>query len=235
MGRKLTMRLQHRRRREGKTDYHLRLGLIKSGFPRFVSRRSLSNMVCQIVKHDPSGDKILVSADSKELKSYGWKAGTGNVSASYLTGLLAGVRAKAAGIEDAIFDIGLWRATKGNRLFASLKGALDAGLKVSHSSDILPADERITGKHIASYAEDIKRNDSSSYTSMFSSYLKAGIQPERLPEHFEAVKKAVLEKGASKAKKENERKANVEKTVKVPEKPEARKKRATAPKKKKAE
>ena len=84
----------HRRRRELKTDYHKRFRLLKSGNPRIVVRKSVKNISCQVVEYQPSGDKTLFSADSKELKKLGWNAGAGNIPAAYLTGLLCGTRAK---------------------------------------------------------------------------------------------------------------------------------------------
>jgi len=65
------MKLQHRRRREGRTDYHARLSLLKSGKPRLVVRKSLKNITCQIIGFAQIGDATLVSADSRELKSFG--------------------------------------------------------------------------------------------------------------------------------------------------------------------
>lgn len=225
MGRKIAIRLRHRRRREGKTDFRLRLALIKSRRLRFVARKSLNNMTCSFVQHKIEGDAALVTADSKELKAYGWKVNAGNLPASYLTGFLAGIRAKQAGIKEAVFDMGLARATKGNRLFAALKGAIDSGLEISYKDVVLPESDRISGRHIASYAEHIKRKDSGLYTSMFSSYLKNAIQPESLPEHFETAKKHIIETGASKSRK-GVAKAEAKKTGKkqAEQKPEAAKK-----------
>jgi large subunit ribosomal protein L18 len=58
-------------------------------------------------------------------------------------------------------DIGLARATPGARVFAVLKGAVDAGLDVPHNEEILPGEERIKGVHIAAYnknAGEIAKN-----------------------------------------------------------------------------
>ena len=91
---KKVMRMFHKRRREQKTDYKKRLALLKSGVPRLVIRKSLENMRVQIVSFNPSGDKTVASAFSAELGEFGWKGGNGNLPAAYLTGLLAGLRAK---------------------------------------------------------------------------------------------------------------------------------------------
>ncbi len=142
------MRIQHKRRGQQKTDYKKRLALLKSGSSRFVVRKSLENMRIQVIEFNPSGDKTLASAFSVELEKFGWKGGNGNIPAAYLTGLLAGVRAKKSGIGEAVLDMGLQTSTKGSRIYAALKGAVDAGLSVSHSEDVLPAEERVSGKHI---------------------------------------------------------------------------------------
>ena len=145
--------MMFRRRRKKKTNYKKRLALIKSGKIRVVIRRSLTNIIVQFVDYDSKGDKTLVSAFSTELKKYGWSR-TGNVPASYLTGLLAGKRAKDKKIEEAILDLGLQTSTKGSRIYAALKGVLDAGVNVPHSKKILPDENRIKGVHIS---EDITK------------------------------------------------------------------------------
>jgi large subunit ribosomal protein L18 len=82
------------------------------------------------------------------LKKLGWVR-TGNVPASYLTGLLAGKKAKNKKVEEAILDMGLQISTKGSRIYAALKGVLDSGIKVPCSEEILPSEDRIRGKHIS--------------------------------------------------------------------------------------
>jgi large subunit ribosomal protein L18 len=41
-------------------------------------------------------------------------------------------------------DIGLHVPSKGTRVFAALKGVVDAGVEVPYSEDIVPDDERIS-------------------------------------------------------------------------------------------
>ena len=182
----------YRRRREGKTDYRKRKALILSRKPRLVVRGTLKNIIVQIVAAKPHGDEVLVSAHSRELlKNYGWKAPRGNLPAAYLTGLLCGLKAKAKGIKEAVLDIGLHSPTKGARVFAALKGVLDAGLNVPHGEEKLPDEERIRGVHIAQYAKMLSAN-TERYMAAFSKYLENKIPPENLPEHFAEVKKAVI-------------------------------------------
>jgi len=181
-----------RRRREGKTDYRTRKAFVLSGKPRLVARSTLNNVIAQIIVAKPHGDEVLVSAHSNELaRNFGWKAPRGNVPAAYLTGLLCGLKCKVQGIEDAILDLGLHSHSKGARVFAVLKGVLDAGLHVSHSEEKLPPKDRIEGKHIANYAGSLATTPEK-YQSRFSKYLKQELPPESLPKHFGEVKIAII-------------------------------------------
>jgi large subunit ribosomal protein L18 len=62
--------------------------------------------------------------------------------------LLAGKKALSAGVSSAVLDIGLAAPTKGSRVFATLKGMVDAGLDIPYSEDVVPSEERIRGEHI---------------------------------------------------------------------------------------
>jgi large subunit ribosomal protein L18 len=161
--------------------------LALSGKPRLVARSTLKNVVAQIIVAKPHGDEVLVSAHSRELKKYEWKAPSGNLPAAYLTGLLCGLKAKAQGLEEVILDIGLNSPSKGARVFAVLKGVLDAGVNVSHSEEKLPDEKRIQGEHMAQYAESLASNPEE-YQSKFSKYLEQKLPPEDLPKHFAKVK-----------------------------------------------
>ena len=177
-----------RRRREGKTDYKARKAFLLSGKPRLVARCSINNVSAQIVVAKPTGDQAVVSAEGKELvRKYGWKAPRGNLPAAYLTGLLCGLKAKTHGIEEVILDIGLYPPSKGSRIFAVLKGVLDAEINVPHSEEKLPDEKRIEGDHIAKYAQSLisKPED---YQLRFSNYLKGKIPPETLPKHVAQVR-----------------------------------------------
>ena len=138
-----------RRRREGKTDYRKRLRLLKSRKTRIVVRNSLKNICVQFVGYDEVGDKILASAISKELiKNYQWEYSTSTTPAAYLTGLLAAKRAKDSGISEGVLDIGRQIPVKGSKVFAALKGTLDAGIECPHDAKQLPDEDRLLGKHL---------------------------------------------------------------------------------------
>lgn len=141
--------VKFRRRREGKTNYRKRLALLKSGLPRMVVRVTNTRIIVQFIEYNEMGDRVLACADSKNLVKMGWKHSFKNVPAAYLTGLLAGKRALAVGISSAVLDIGMRHPSKGARVFAALKGGIDAGIEIPHSSDKLPDDDRLIGKHIS--------------------------------------------------------------------------------------
>lgn len=194
-------RVKLRRRREGKTDYQARKALVISRKPRLVTRFSLKNVTVQIVVAKLHGDEVLAAANSRELvKTYGWKAPTGNVPAAYLTGLLCGLKAKAKDVEEAILDIGLISPTKGSKIFAALSGVLDAGVMVPHSEEKI-VKERMKGEHIAKYAKSLGAG-SEEYSAKFSKYIAQGVAPEKIPEHFNKVKAEItgsFKKGEKKA------------------------------------
>jgi large subunit ribosomal protein L18 len=171
-----------RRRREARTDYHQRLRLLKSGKPRLVARKSNKHMTAQLIVTGPQGDETIASAHSSDLEEFGWEAPTSNLPAAYLTGLLAGKRAIAAGLEEAVLDIGLNTATPGSKVFAVQEGAIDAGVEIPHNDSVLAEWERTRGEHIAEYAEQL---DDELYSGDFDA--------AELPSHFDEVREELME------------------------------------------
>ncbi len=185
-------RVPFRRRREGKTNYRARRALVLSHVPRLVVRLSLRHVIVQVIEADAIGDKVIVSAHSNELvKKYGWLSDSGNIPSAYLTGLLCGYKAIANGVETAFLDAGLHIPSKGTRIFASLKGFVDAGVEVPHSKDIVPDEDRLSGKHIADYGT-ILAEESEVYKQKFSKSLSRGLRPETMPDHFTIVKDKIM-------------------------------------------
>ncbi|ORY24663.1 60s ribosomal protein l5-b [Naematelia encephala] len=89
-----------RRRREGKTDYQARRGLVRQAKNKYASpkyrlvvRITNKQVICQIVYAKIQGDVILTQATSKELPRYGIEHGLTNWTAAYATGLLVARRA----------------------------------------------------------------------------------------------------------------------------------------------
>ncbi|MDP7180548.1 MAG: 50S ribosomal protein L18 [Candidatus Woesearchaeota archaeon] len=186
-----TRTVKYRRKRRGETDYKKRLKLLLSNKLRLVIRKSLSNIVAQIVEYHEKGDKVVVAVSSTSLAKFGWNVNKGNLPSAYLVGLLVGIKAKKNGIEEVVPDIGFNKAVKGSRVFAVMKGVVDAGVKIPHSKEILPDEERIKGAHIAKYAEEMKKSEA--YEKLFSSYIKNNLDPVKISEYFEMTKKKILE------------------------------------------
>lgn len=181
-------KLAFKRRKEGKTDYNARLKLIGLEKLRMVVRITNNHTITQIIKVHPQGDETIVSAHSKELHRMGWMGSGKNISATYLTGYLCGKEALNEGIEEVTLDIGLKSSIRGSKVFAALKGAVDAGLNLPHNEAVLPAEERINGEHIAQYAQTL---DEAELKEKFSQYLERGLTPTDLPHHFETIKKKI--------------------------------------------
>jgi large subunit ribosomal protein L18 len=142
-------RVPFRRRREGKTDYRVRLALLRSGSERAVVRLSNHRVRVAIVRFDPTGDRVVAAADSSELGALAFPATSlASTPAAYLTAYLAGLRAKRAGASAAVLDLGAHRPSPGGRLAAALKGLLDAGVEVPHGEGGFPTVDRLNGSHL---------------------------------------------------------------------------------------
>ena len=174
-------RMPHRRRREQKTDYRIRLRLVRGGETRAVIRKSTSHITVQFVNWEMQGDKTLLTVSSSHLAKFGWGAGMGNVPAAYLTGLLAAKLASTMGIKEVIVDLGMQTNTNGSRLYAAVKGMVDGGLCIPHDSAKLPSEDRISGKHIAAWAANAQ--------GAFGSYK---VRAAELPKHFAEVKARIV-------------------------------------------
>ena len=155
-------RLRFKRRRDGKTDYRRRMKLLRGETPRAVVRISNTQTICQLVEFNPDGDIVIASVNGKALvDKYSWPedASRKSIPASYLTGFALAKNAISSGHESAILDIGLSASSKGSRVFAALKGMIDAGLEIPHGEDVLPDEDRINGMHIdASMGDKVKKS-----------------------------------------------------------------------------
>ncbi len=144
-------KVNFKRRREKKTDYKLRLGLLKSGKKRIVVRKTNRYLIVQAVASENAKDRILVGLTSKELLKFGW---TGNgslksIPAGYLTGLLTAKKLREKKIDDEfILDIGMAIHKKGGRIYAVAKGLVDGGVKINVAEEVFPSQERINGEHL---------------------------------------------------------------------------------------
>ncbi len=146
------MRSQKRRRKENKTDYLKRLKLLKSGKPRIVFRKTNRGIISEYVVSNEAQDKVVFGFDSKILKEYGWpKEAYGSlksISASYLTGYLTGKKILKEKMEMPILDSGMNRSIHKNKIYAFLKGLIDAGIKIECKKEFFPEEKRIKGEHL---------------------------------------------------------------------------------------
>ena len=148
--------LPFRRRREQKTDYKQRKKLLKSGKPRAVVRLSNNHTRVHLSHYERDGDRNTAQTVSKELEDYGWEHHTGNLPAAYLTGYLAGHKADS---DEAVLDLGLKEMNKGGKMFAALKGIIDAGVDIPAGEEIFPEESRIRGEHIKEMSDkDVPSN-----------------------------------------------------------------------------
>ena len=135
-----------RRLREEKTNYKKR-GTMLVGKRDFITVNITNeNTQVQILKPGMTGDHVLASAHSRYLLDKGWKGSRKSIPAAYLTGYLAGKKALAQNIKDAILYTGTRRYTQ--RMAAALKGIVDAGVAVPADPDTFPPDKRINGEHL---------------------------------------------------------------------------------------
>jgi len=146
------MKTQKRRKIERKTDYKARLILLKSDLPRIAVRKTNNYIIAQYIKSHEGQDKVVAGVTSKELLNYGWdKKFTGSlksIPAAYLTGKLLGNKIREKKGKEAILDIGLAKNIAGSRIYAVLKGLIDADIKIPCDEKSFPSEERISGKHL---------------------------------------------------------------------------------------
>lgn len=187
-----------KRREHGITNYKKRFGMLKSKTPRVVVRITNKKIITHTADFAEKGDRTTVFVDSAHLKALGWKHSTKSIPAAYLTGALLAFTMKANGINECIIDLGLRTNTKGGRLFATLKGAADAGLKFPHSTDYFPSEDRISGKHIDAYR---KTDVSKDFADMKTKIMSGTAKIEKKPKAEKKEKAAAAKPKAKEVKK----------------------------------
>lgn len=208
---------------------------------RLVVRFTNRDIVAQIAYSKLEGDHILAAAYAHELPRYGVKVGLTNYAAGYCTGLLLARRLLTklnladsyTGVEEingeeyhveadgdkrpfrAYLDTGLHRTTTGAKVFGVMKGAVDGGLAIPHSSRRFPGYDvegksldaelhrnYIFGGHVTEYMESLIEEDAEAYGKLFSGYIKAGIKPEGLEDMYAAAHAAIRADPSPAPKKE---------------------------------
>jgi len=180
-----------KRIRQNKTNYRKRSAILIGRQPFIAAKISSQNISAQALKPTLTGDIVVASAHSRELIQHGWKGAMNSMPACYLTGLLLGKKCIEKGATNAVLYTGNHPFT--TRVAACLKGIVDSGINIPVSEESLPDENRISGKHIAEYANLLK-DDEGKYNSRFSALLKQGLRPEDYPRHFEEIRMRISDK-----------------------------------------
>lgn len=90
-------------------------------------------------------------------------------------------------------DVGLNRTTTGARVFGAMKGAVDGGLNIPHSTKRFPGYDaesknfnadvhraHIMGTHVADYMRHLEEEDPEAFKRQFSKYIKLGVNADQV-------------------------------------------------------
>lgn len=145
------MKMEKRRKREKKTDYKLRIGLLKSGKPRIIFRKTNKYIIGQCIKSKNAQDEVIAGVNSKDLLEYGWpkeKFGSlKSLPASYFTGIILGKKILKSIKEECILDIGMIRHIPKSKIYAFAKGVIESGVKMNVDKKNFPDEKRIKGEN----------------------------------------------------------------------------------------
>ncbi|XP_044262345.1 60S ribosomal protein L5 [Tribolium madens] len=209
---------------------------------RLIVRLSNRDITCQVAYSRIEGDKIVCAAYSHELPKYGVKVGLTNYAAAYCTGLLlarrllkqlgldklytgttevTGDEYNVEGVENGpgafrcYLDVGLQRTTTGARVFAAMKGAVDGGLNIPHSTKRFPGYDaesksfnadvhrsHIFGQHVADYMRSLEEEDPEAFKRQFSQYIKLGINADQIEGIYKNAHAAIRANPAAEKKPE---------------------------------
>ncbi len=120
-------------------------------------------------------------------------------------------------------DTGLARTSTGAKIFGALKGALDGGLDIPHSTKRFAGYDKddkkfdtelhaqyIMGGIIGEYATELQEEEPEKYARQFKSYIDNEIDPEELEELYKEVHESIR-KEPVRAKKERKKPAEAKK------------------------
>ncbi|MEA3414302.1 MAG: 50S ribosomal protein L18 [Nanoarchaeota archaeon] len=144
--------LQKRRRRENKTNYLMRIKLLKSEKPRLIFRKTNKYFVIQYVESEEAKDKIIFGITSKILLNNGWpkefQGSLKSIPAAYLIGYFVGKKIQKDKLVTPVVDMGMIRMIHKSKPYAFIKGLIDADLKINCKEEAFPEEERIQGKNL---------------------------------------------------------------------------------------
>jgi len=198
---------------------------------RMIVRITNKDIICQIAYARIEGDVIICAAYAHELPRYGVKVGLTNYAAAYCTGLLLARRVLQKFNLDSIYegndnidgdeylveseegkpgafrcylDVGLARTSTGAKVFGAMKGAVDGGLEIPHSTKRFPGydaeskefsaevhRDHIFGKHVGNYMQQLQDEDEEAFKKQFSQFIKAGVTADNMEEMYEKAHAAI--------------------------------------------
>ena len=132
-----------KRRRTGQTDYSKRKSMIISRSVILSIRISNKHSTFQFIEPKIEGDSVKSSCHSSQIIKLGWKGSGKSLHGLYLTGYLAGKKAKSTGLDKAILYIGRREFSSGSKIIYALKGVIDAGIDIPANNDIFPDSEKL--------------------------------------------------------------------------------------------
>uniref|UniRef100_A0A8C7ZL42 Large ribosomal subunit protein uL18 n=1 Tax=Oryzias sinensis TaxID=183150 RepID=A0A8C7ZL42_9TELE len=227
--------VKFRRRREGKTDFFARKRLVVQDKNKYNTPKAVQSPCgsLQIAYAKIEGDMIVCAAYSHELPKYGVTVGLTNYAAAYCTGLLLARRllnkfgldkvyegqVEVTGDEFNVesidgqpgaftcyLDAGLARTTTGNKVFGALKGAVDGGLSIPHSTKRFPGYDteskefnaevhrkHIMGVNVAEYMRYLMEEDEEAYKKQFSRFIKNGVNPDLMEDMYKKAHASIRE------------------------------------------
>jgi len=205
---------------------------------RLVVRFTNSRCICQVAYATIRGDFVIASASSKDLTHFGIPVGHTNYAAAYATGLLCARRVlKKMELADTfkgketldgdeyhvedeegerrpfkcILDVGIRTTCVGARMWGALKGAVDGGLHVPHSTKNFPGYKpaedkgaeaeydaethkaRIFGEHVKEYMEMLQEEDPTKYEAHFAKFVANDIDADKLEDMYGEAHKKIRE------------------------------------------
>uniref|UniRef100_A0A8C4XGA2 Ribosomal protein L5b n=1 Tax=Erpetoichthys calabaricus TaxID=27687 RepID=A0A8C4XGA2_ERPCA len=202
--------VKFRRRREGKTDYFARKRLVvqdknKYNTPKYrmIVRFTNRDIICQIAYAKIEGDMIVSAYCTgllmarRLLNKFGLDTVyEGQVEVTGDEYNVESIDGKP-GAFTCYLDAGLARTTTGNKVFGALKGAVDGGLSIPHSTKRFPGYDseskefnaevhrkHIMGVNVAEYMRYLMEEDEEAYKKQFSRFIKNGVTPDKMEEMY---------------------------------------------------
>ncbi|XP_068923144.1 large ribosomal subunit protein uL18-like [Petaurus breviceps papuanus] len=207
------------------TDYYSRKRLViqdknKCNTPKYLLIAWVTNrdIICQIAYAHIEGDVIVCAAYAHELLNrFGMdKIYEGQVE---VTGDEYNVESidGQPGAFTCYLDAGLARTTMRNKVFGALKGAVDGGLSIPHSTKHFPGDDleskefnaevlrkHIMGQNVAGYMHYLMEEDEDAYKKQFLQYIKNNITPDIMEEMYKKAHDGIWENLVYKKKPKRE-------------------------------